>query len=663
VVLSHRLWVERFNASKDVVGRTLMINGEAHTILGVASTDFYFPDRGALLWTPYTLSRPTASSGLSTLLAFGRLRRDATIAQAATEATAFARGALTTSAEAKTFYGAPGSVVVRARALAETMTSSVRPAIGVVTAGAALLLLLSCANAANLLLARGALRRREFAVRASIGAGRARLARQLLTEAMLFALAGGALGLLLVSVVIGAGPALLPGDFPRADDIRLDARVIAFCVAVSLLTALVSGSVPLWRHVVPDASDSLRGDGGDVASGRAGSRLRAGILASEAAIAVMFLVAALLLGRSFVRLLNVPKGYVEANVLTARIHVATGPNVAARNQHLLDGLLERLANTQGVVAAGGGNMMPFGQSIYRSGFELPILTADGKPTMASAVEFVVTPGYAEALGLELSEGRFFAQRDLTGGLSPALVNETFARRYLPSGPVAGFRVPTGLGSSGDPTEIVGVIRDVRSNGLDHPAEPQIYLIARNRSVHREMYVVLRTLGDPRALSSRLRDLVHAIDPGAAVGGLLPLEQLVSQSVDRPRFAVALSSGLALAGLTLAVGGLYATLVYTLSHRRRELAIRSALGATRPHLVRLVLTQGLRPAVVGLGAGLAGAAVLTRFMTTLLFEVSPRDPEVFVGATALLFAAALVACLVPAWRAAAIDPATTLKRCG
>jgi putative ABC transport system permease protein len=355
----------------------------------------------------------------------------------------------------------------------------------------------------------------------------------------------------------------------------------------------------------------------------------------------------------------VDAGYDATNVLTARIYLPSASASPERTRQLLETLLARLRSMPGIVSAGGGNMMPFGESTSISGFEIPSRES-GKPVLARALEYAITPGYAEALGLHLREGRLFTERDDAAATSAVLVNDEFARLYLTPGPIAGRLFTTGLGSSGKVAEVVGVVGNVLKDGLATKPLPEIYLMLQNGMPMREINLVVRTAGDPLTLAPALRGLVRQADQSAAIAELTPLARLVSASVDQPRFATVVLGAFAALALSLAGVGLYGVLSYSVSQRRRELGIRVALGAKRSDLIRSICRQGMMVTLAGLMIGLAVSLAVTRFMEGLLFGVKALDKISFAAAPVLLGLVAMAACLRPAIRAAATDPSEVLR---
>jgi putative ABC transport system permease protein len=663
-VLSHEFWRQHFGLSPDVIGRQLTLEGKSYTVIGVTPPGFYFPDHETRLWVPNRVQRPEAPGGVtvSVFPAVARLRAGATTAQAAAEGTSASRGTGARPMVADMLFGTGGPVEIRVRTLADETTGRVRPALVLLGVGVGFVLLIACANVAHLFLSRGLSRHRELAVRAALGAGQARIVRQLLTEALVISVLGGVLGLGVGVALVKILPAVAPADFPRLSDVRVDTGFLIFAALLSIAAGLVSGIVPALRCVRIKGWGSIHTESRTAEGGFRGSwasRLRGMLLAAEAAVAVMLLVGAGLLVRSFERLVSVDAGFDAANVVTGIVYLPAGYTPEQEGQYV-DSLLGRLRALPGIAAAGASNMAPFAGVTGISGFTIP---AEGKnpARTAKALSYVVSRGYAEALSLRLREGRFFGPEDEAGGVNPMIVNQEFARQYLGTGTVAGRRFQGLMTDKEKVTEIIGVVGDVLKDGLDGHAQPEIYLLHRDaHALGNSFNIVIRTHGSARAMTPAIRGLVLETDKNAVIDELGPLAQRVSASVSQPRFATSVIVAFAVLALTLAAIGLYGVLSYNVTRRRRELGVRAALGATRGHLLSLVVGEGMAFVGTGLLVGLAGAGVLTKLMSSLLFGVSPLDAVSFLAAPVVLLAVALLACTIPAKRAASADPAEALR---
>jgi putative ABC transport system permease protein len=675
VVLSERAWRERFSGDPSMVGRGVDIDGTPHAIIGVARAGFSFPAHDTQLWLPLVVRRPSPDAvagrpgppgSMSVMFALARLRPDVSAEQAAAEGTAAARTTVRPMA-ANLLFGVGGPPVVHVRGMVDEMTSTIRPALLVVAAAVVCVLLIACANVANLFLSRGVARQRELAIRGAIGASQLRLARQLLTESLVLSIGGGLLGLSLAWALVRMMPSVAAADFPRITEVTIDARVIAFTALATLVTAVLSGVAPALRGAGFDLAESLHGGDGASAGGFRGARatrLRNVLLAAEAAFAVMLLVAAMLFARSFVRLIRVDAGYTAAHVLTAQIFVPGGDREeqAGSMNRLVAALLDRVRALPDVQAAGAANMMPLDGATAIAGFPAPWQPPGAARTTARALAYIVMPGYAEAIGLRLRAGRLFRDTDLHGAITPFIVNEEFARLYLPPNPIGyQFVFPATADAPERRNEIIGVVANVLKNGNDTAPQPEHYALPRQPVRFSGRFeLAIRTRDNPAAAAPYVRAAVRELSPNAAVE-LLPLSDRFAKSVAQPRFAMTVLAGFAALALALACVGLYGVLSYSVSQRRRELGVRAALGAARVDLVALVVREGLGVTVVGLGIGLLGAALVTRFMQSVLFGVTPLDAASFASAPALLVPVALAACVLPARRAATVDPAEALRR--
>ena len=587
-----------------------------------------------------------------------------TLAQVEAEGTAVARAApkhrLT-----EFFFGKGGPVVVHARALADDMTAPARPALSVLAVAVALVLLIACANVTSLLLSRGVTRQRELAIRAAVGGSRARIVRQLFTESAVFSIAGSALGLALAWWLVRVLPAVAPATLPRLNAVTLDGSVVMFWALTTLLAVVAAGIAPAVRGARVDLSDALRSADRSSDAGFRGAharRLRDGLLVVEAAFAVVLIVGASLLARSFVRLMGVDNGYTADRVLIAGVELPRGATGAQTDQ-FIDSALDRLRSMRGVSAAGAGAMIPLMRATAVASFALPESVSGGKAARGRALVYWITPGYAEALGLRLREGRFFVDADVRAGHLVTIVNQEFVRQHLAVQQVVGLTVPNLVGQEpGVTAEIVGVVGNVLKDGNDRQPQPELYFVhgSHGQRIEGQVNLVIRATGNPAAIAQDVRSLLRQVEPEAVVNRIEPLTTSLAASLDAPRFAASVMVGFAGVAMVLAAVGLYGVLSYSVSQRVRELAIRAALGAQRVDIVRLVLREGLSVTFAGIALGVLGAGLFTRLMQDLLFGVAPLDAVAFTAAPAVLVVASLVACLGPALRAAATDPATTLR---
>ena len=668
VIISDWLWRERYGSSAGVLGASLVIDGTAHTIVGVAPRAFEFPDPRVRFWVPYAIPKtPTAPTGAAAFTALARLKPGVTLAQVEAEGTAIARAApkhrLT-----EFFFGKGGPVVVHARPLVDDMTAAARPALSIMAVAVALVLLIACANVASLLLSRGVTRQRELAIRAAVGASRARIVRQLFTESAVVAVAGSALGLVLAWWLVRLLRALAPPTLPRLDSVALDGSAVLFWLLAAALAAIVTGLAPAARSARADLSDSLRSadrsSGTGFHSRRAG-HLRDGLLVVEAAFAVILIVGASLLARSFARLIAVDNGYTADGVLIARIELPRDASDARMDQ-FIERALARLRVLPGVSAAGAGAMIPLMRQTAVTAFKVPESIARNKPTEGRALVYWVTPGYAESLGLRLQEGRFFVEGDERAGTLATIVNQEFVRQHLAEREVVGLRIPKLVGEyEGATVEIVGIVGNVLKDGNDRQPQPELYFVhgSHGQRITGLVNLVIKTTqttGRPATLARDVRAIVREIEREAVVDRIEPLTAALAASLDAPRFATTVMAGFAGVAMVLAAVGLYGALSYAVSQRVRELAIRAALGARRADLVRLVLREGLSVTISGIALGVAGASLFARLMRDLLFGVTAHDAVAFAVAPAVLVLASVAACLGPAFRAASTDPVETLR---
>lgn len=675
-LLSYALWQERFGASPEVLGRDLILNETAYTIVGVMPRGFAFPDAEARAWTTWQVPQVVHPNGALAGVIFraiARLAPGATPAQAAAEATARARSAPDMGLAARALFGAAGPIEVTAVQEIEAITAEVRPAIVIMLGAAGLLLATAIANVASLQLARAISRRREFALRAAIGAGQGRLARQLIVEHALVALGGAVVGLALTFLLLRSLPHLLPGGFPRLDAIAIDIRVLSFAIVASVLASLATALGPARVAGRLSLVDTLAaGDNAGVGAGprASGNRTRAVIIAGQIAAACLLLVAATLLGRSLIALAAADRGYDPSNVLTARLPLPQGFPVERRGP-LLEALIARLDGVPGVTRAAYATGLPLLSAGAFAAFDMPSPHDPGVPVAVQATQRLVSPGYFEAMRLRIVEGRALTDADQPTSPPVVLVNRTFANRYL-NGDGLGRRLPLRGPRAGSlrfseadtDAEIVGIVDDIRQDGAAEPPQPEIFaslgqiLPTAVRST--EPILVVRTSGDPVAMVPTLRALVAEQDPTLALDSVMSMDDRISASLARPRLYAVVLVLFAGVAIVIAAAGLFAVLSFSVSLRTREIGLRAALGADARALIALVARQALSIVIPGLIVGLAAAAATARLIATFLFGVGPYDLGTFAAVAVFVIAVATAACLLPARRAATVDPASALR---
>ena len=655
VILGHALWQRRFGGDSSVVGSTVTLDARTYTVAGVMGAEFQLPEFGPFgdeaFLLPLALDPAAEYEGRS-LFVLGRLAPGATVggvqAQLRTVAAALA---------ARFPYDEGWSVNVVP--LFDELVGDARTLVLVLLGAVGLVLLIACVNVAAMVLARGSTRGRELAIRRALGAGGWRLARQLLAEGLTLAIVAAAAGLAVGVWGRDALVALAPEDIPRLDDIALSPMVLAVAAGVALLTGVTLGLVPLLSTGGAGLQGVLRAGGRGITE-RGGRRVRDALVLAEVALAVLLCVASGLTIRSFGLLRRVDPGYRAEGVLTARIALggeryADDPAIAGFYATLLD----RLRARPGIVDAAATARLPLDGQWVGTSFLLRDRSEPPRAERPVADIRVITPRYFQAMGMRLRAGRDFQPGDREGAPRVAVVNETLARTYWPDGSAIGQQIAVNIA---DPTylaTIVGVAGDEKHQGYKTTPRAMIYLAHEQLAVG-TMSVALRTGGDPAALAGTLRGEVAALDPTVPVYAVAPLTDLVARSMAADRFGAILFAAFAALALSLAAVGTYGVVAYAVTRRLRELGIRVALGAARRRVLALVVRDSMRPVVAGVVLGLVAAFALTRLLRTLLFTVSPTDPSTFTVAAAVLLGAALIACLVPARRAANVDPMEVLR---
>ena len=663
VMLSYELWQSEFGSAQNVAGASINLDGHSYTVAGVMPQGFRFPlgNPAPALWKSIAEDAEgkdpaTAQRGFDVLGVIGRLKPGVTPQQARADLSVIARNLARQYPDSNKQYDA---ALVKPQL--EYMTGSVKPAMRLLFGAVTLVLLLVCANVAGLLLARGSSRNAEFAVRIAIGAGKAVIVRQVLVESVTLFLCGGAAGLALAAGLVHQAPRLMPVEIPRIETAAVDARVLLFVLAVSLLTGLVFGAFPAWRMSLSAPQGGLREGSRTVSGAWRQHRLHSGLVVAQTAIGVVLLIGSGLLMRSFIRMMNVDPGFDPAHLSTSRVAVSF--DLLKHDQHFLfyQRLLPRIAALPGVQAASAGWPLPMSSSSATVSFNIvgrPVAKGD-EPSESLGVAM---PGYFETMRIPLVAGRTFDQRDGLAGPPAIVINQAFAAKYFPHRNPVGQRIQVRLGDGvfNHPIrEIVGVVANIKRKGLTAEADPQYYL-PYAQAVVTNPFLVVRTRVQPASMQRAIRAAIHEFDKSAPVYDVSTVEQYISDSAAQPRFQAFLLACFAGIGLVLSAVGLYGLLSYIVVQRTSEIGLRMALGARRSDVLGMIVRRGLLLALIGTAAGLAASAVITRFISEMLFHVQPTDPLTFATSAALLLIAALAASAVPAYRAARLDPIRTLR---
>jgi putative ABC transport system permease protein len=657
VVISHGFWQRRFGGDRGVVGRQVTLDGEAYTVIGVMPPDFQFAPFWAThaeAWLPLNLGRRVNDRRGQSLRVFARLKDGVTQAQAQTEMETINRRL------EEQYPRENEGPAVSVDPLHEKVVGKSRPALLVILGAVGFVLLIACANVANLMLTKSALRRKEIAVRIALGAGRRRVVRQLLTESLLLSLAGGGAGLLLASWSNSTLASLGPDSLPRVRTVGLDANVLVFTLGLCVLVGLLFGLAPALRSTKTDLTESLKDRSRGSTSDRRQERVRKFLVVGEIAVSLVLLIGGGLTMRSFLRLTSVDPGFDPRGVMTATVPLA-GPRYSTDEQRaaFFKLLTERVSSLPGVKSASVINHLPLGGDVWTYGF-----TVEGRPAPTdaerpSAVYRVARPDYFRTMGAALLKGRDFTERDDASSPGVVIVNEALARRQWPGEEPLGKRI-TVNGESGKPREVVGVVRDLKQGEWASEPKPEMYLPHSQAAPPRSMTLVVRASSDTSEVAREVRREVWAIDKDLPVSQVASMEDVVAESVAQQRFNTLLIGVFAAAALMLAAVGVYGVMSHTVTQRTHEIGVRMALGARGRDVLGMIIRQGLVLTLIGLAVGLAGAFALTRVMDSLLYEVSATDPLVFGGVAAALTLSALLACYVPARRATKVDPMEALR---
>ena len=672
VLLSDALWRRRFGSDPRIVGRTLLLDDAPATVVGIMPAAFQLPTHHAgtpmELWAPLQLDPAIDRSqrGWHFLDVVGRLRDGVTLEAAAGEVSILLRGMLAAYPAEYTpeFDGMATSV-------SREVVGDVRPAILVLLGAVLLLLVIACANVAGLLLARSETRQREMALRRALGAGRARLLRQLLTESVLLATGGGLLGLLGAAWGVRALVLAAPDSVPRLGTVSIDARVLAFTAGLMLLTGILFGLAPALPAMRANLSGALTDGGRAGTPGAARQRFRRALVTAQVALALVLATGAGLLVQSFLRLRQVDPGFVPERLLTARVELSpVRYATAGATRAFYRDLLEWLGALPGVRSAAAARALPMTGRLEIGDWSFVLEGHAASPPLPTdwhpADWQVVTPGYFVTMGMPVLQGRGIADQDRLGTPGVVVINRTLARQVWPGGDALGRRVLLGGGGADSVWRtVVGIVGDVRHRGLSAAPRPEMYLPAAQfpagtGTPTRSMYLVLRAAGDPDALAGALRAAVAALDPDIPLSGVQTMEAAMGSWAAGRRLVMLLVSGFALLALTLGAVGIYGVMSHLVAQREREIGVRIALGAVPGQILRMVLAQSAWVVGAGIVVGIAGALAATRLLAGLLFQVRPRDPLTFLGTACALVVVAAVATLVPALRAVRTDPAHALR---
>jgi len=655
-VLSHSLWQKRFGSDPNVLGRTVQLNGRPFTIIGVMPAGFSYPDR-VELWRPLPIDPAKLDPGPHYLNVVGRLKPGVTLAQAQADMSVIAARLSQQYKEKNAGHG------VKPDRLSKVVVGDIGLALYVLLGAVGFVLLIACANLANLMLARVGARQKEIAVRTALGASRFRIVRQLLIESVMLALGGGVVGLLLAFWAVSWVVSLSADTIPRVREISIDPRVAGFTLLISVVTGVLFGLAPALQVSRPDLTDALKESGRSTAGLRR-NRLRSMLVVTEVALSLVLLVGAGLMIRSFAKLNQVDPGFQPAQVLTLGVAFLTTTYPEDEQvARVFSQILEGAAATPGVLSAGAISDLPLTGSNISDSF-----TIEGRPPIAKEAEpsteyHIITPRYFESMGIPFLSGRDVAPTDTRQSPNVVVINDVFARRHFAGENPLGHRLKL-QGQERDPLLIVGVVGNVKQLGLDEQPPPEVFVPFLQDPVfpnyQRSMTIVARSKSDPGAIAGPLRAAVTSIDKSLPIWSLKPMTEHLRDSLARRRFSLILLSVFSGVALVLAAVGIYGVISYGVTQRTHEMGIRMALGAKPRDVLKLVVRQSMLLVMAGVGIGLLASLALTRLMKGLLFSVSVTDPMTFVVIAVLMTFIALLASLIPARRATRVDPLVALK---
>jgi putative ABC transport system permease protein len=650
-VLSYGLWQRRFGGDPAIVNKTVVLDGKSCLILGVMPKDFNFPQT-AELWFPMNFDRSPGMKQRKAhfLRPIGRLKPGVTMVQAQADTDAIAKRLEEAYPDTNTGWN------LRLVSLRDQLVGNTKPTLFILLGAVAFVLLIACANVANLLLVRAAARQKEIALRTALGASRLRIVRQMITESVLLALLGGALGTLLANWGIGLLVAVSGNDLPPTARVGIDATVLGFTLTVSVLTGVLFGLAPALRTLKLNLTDSLKEGGRSVGEGVQRNLTRSVLVVVESAVAVVLLVGAGLLIRSLIRLQNTSPGFDSHNVLTMRIDLPEDKYPTVEKTTNFFQLLEsRVGGLPGVESVGLISELPLSGQPN----DMPYYV-EGRPPAMPDQGFDddfrrVNTQYFQSLRIPILRGRNFTEQEVTKGTKVVLISDLLAKQVFPNEEPIGHRLVMGMG--GEPFEIIGIVGDIRHHALENQPAPAMYMPTLEGNW---MNLVIRAEGDPANLTAAVRREVKAIDPDQPVAAVKTMEEWLATSVSAQRYRTSLLALFALVAVVLASTGIYGVMSYSVAQRTHEIGVRMALGAGRLDVLKLVIRQGMGLIAVGVGCGLLGAIALTRVMSSMLFEVTPKDPLTFTVVALFLALVALIACYIPARRATKVDPLVALR---
>jgi predicted permease len=666
VLLTNEIWKRLFNSDSGIVGRNIVLNGNSLTVAGVLQSDFLLNHEvvptvagidkaDVLISLPLAADAQTKQRGDENYNILARVKPGVTFRQAQADVDVIAARIREADKRDRTF-------TISVVPLQEQVVGNVKRSLLVLLGSVALVLLIACANVANLLLSRAAGRQKEVAIRTALGAGASRVVRQLLTESLLLAVLGGAAGVLIAAWSLYVLHTIHPGNIPRLETITLDAGVLAFTFVISIVTGVLFGLAPALRALGLDLNTALKA-GGRASQGAGGfhigrHRLRGLLVVTELALSLMLLIGAGLLLRSFLRLQDVPPGFNPDHVLSAQLSL-TGPKyrqrqlVATAYQEIL-GRISRLA---GVKAAGGVSTLPFTSSVGWGSVQIEGYVPPPNEPELQVDQRAATTDYFRAMEIPLIQGRAFNDHDTPDAPQVVVIDQKMAKRFWPNESATGKRMR--FGTRAPWMTVVGVVGTVKQYGLNQDLRMVVYFAHTQRPFN-GMYLVARTAQDPATLASSIAREIHAVEPGAPVYSVRTMDQRIYDSLARERFSTTMLT--AFAGFAMLLGGIgiYGVMSYLVTQGTHDLGVRIALGASRGSILNLVVRQGMALASLGIAAGLVGALALTRVMSSLLFHVSATDAATFSGVALFVAAIALLASYVPAWRATRVDPLVALR---